>query len=617
MDATGGLHTHIRTDRLTHRPHLVDIATTRVADSGLDEVGATLFDKRGGSPNFITRERGGFDDALQRLVADCLLDGSDVLDDALSVVVGEGGPIHDHIHFISVIRERFHLDLFGPGVLYAVGEPDYDCDVGYVADEFRREFRMIGDHDGRTEPVLPNLLTEPSDVRLGRVRFDVRVVDDRRDGAWMGSQLLGLHVHGTVVLSPMPSVFPGSSVCAKEHRIRNAMQAWPRCESFITTECNHPVMDRRTFVKTAGAGAVVALAGCSAEQTDDPTPTDTDVSGTTPQPTQEQTPTTTPRPSGTLRIATYDSFTGEGTAGNYLKDAFESQYPDVTIEFTTPENGVNRYIQRKQQDAGIDVDLYVGLNTGELVRADEELDTSLFAPTRDDLERSDAVNPELEIDPQGRAVPYDTGYISLVYDEDAVDAPDTFDDLLGPAYEDALITQNAQQSDPGRAFLLWTIDAKGEDGYLDYWRDLVDNGVRILDDWQPAYNAYLNEEAPMVVSYSTDQVYYHGEDVDMSRHQVGFINDQGYANPETMARFADSDDLDLGRRFMDFVLQPEHQAEIAVRNVQFPAVTDAELSEEFSQYAYEPTEAVTFTYDRLQGNVETWIDDWARLVAGS
>ena len=136
-------------------------------------------------------------------------------------------------------------------------------------------------------------------------------------------------------------------------------------------------------------------------------------------------------------------------------------------------------------------------------------------------------------------------------------------DLLEPRYEDDLITQNAQQSDPGRAFLLWTIDAKGEDGYLDYWSKLADNGVRVLSDWEPAYNAYMNGEAAMVVSYSTDQVYYHGEDVDMSRHQVGFLNDQGYANPETMALFADSDSEELGRRFMEFVLRPEIQAGIA------------------------------------------------------
>jgi len=375
-------------------------------------------------------------------------------------------------------------------------------------------------------------------------------------------------------------------------------------------------MERRTFLTSAGVG-VAALAGCSATPTDDESTETSDGSDDGAEPTTSGTRTTTGPPTGTLTVATYDSFTGEGAAGNYLKSAFESERDGVTVEFTTPENGVTQYVQRKQEGVPVDADLFVGLNTGELVRVDSELDDALFAQSRDALGRADAVKADLEIDPEGRAVPYDTGYICLVYDEEEVDQPETFDALLEPEYEGDLITQNAQQSDPGRAFLLWTIDAKGEEQYLEYWADLLDNGVRILDDWQPAYNAYTNEEAPMVVSYSTDQVYYHGEGVDMSRHQVGFIEDQGYANPEAMARFADSDQLELAREFMDFVLQPEHQAEIATRNVQFPAVTDADPGEEFSQYAYEPPEAVTFTYDELQGTVDAWIEDWARQVASS
>ncbi len=370
----------------------------------------------------------------------------------------------------------------------------------------------------------------------------------------------------------------------------------------MTTWWNNLVMDRRTFLGRAGATGAVALAGCLGDGATGP-------GGST------GTPGGTPE--GTLTVATYSSFTGEDTAGTWLAGEFEAEYPGVTVEFVTPQSGLNQYIQRRQQDAPIDADLYVGLNTGELVRADRELDESLFAVVEDQLERADTVKDPLRIDPDGRAIPYDTGYISLVYDENAVDEPGTFDALLEPAYEDALITQNAQQSDPGRAFLLWTVIARGEDGYLDYWSSLLDNGVTVLSDWEPAYQAYLDGEAPMVVSYSTDQVFYHGEDVDMSRHQVGFLDDQGYANPEAMALFADADAPDLGRLFMDFVLRPESQAGIAVRNVQFPAVEGVDPGEEFSQYAYEPPEPVTFTYDDLVGNVSEWVDEWSRLVASS
>ena len=344
-------------------------------------------------------------------------------------------------------------------------------------------------------------------------------------------------------------------------------------------------MKRRTFLSGAGAAGAIALAGCSGESSDD-----------------------------TLTVATYSSFTGEDTAGNWLKSNFEAEH-DATVEFTTPESGVNQFIQRKSQNAPVEADVFVGLNTGELVRADEQLDEQLFATV--DVEGSDSVKSELNFDPDGRVVPYDTGYISLVYDEGEVDNPGTFDALLEPAYEDALIAQNAQQSDPGRAFLLWTVHEKGADSYLDYWRDLSDNGVRILSDWEPAYNAYENEEAPMVVSYSTDQVYYHGEGVDMSRHQVGFLNDQGYANPEGMAQFTDAQNPDLAAEFMSFMLSTEAQKEIAVKNVQFPAVEGVEPGGDFGEYALEPPEPVTFSYDELAGNVDGWIEDWAREIASN
>ena len=349
--------------------------------------------------------------------------------------------------------------------------------------------------------------------------------------------------------------------------------------------------------------STTALAGCISDSGDEPTGTTTG------------TATDSGTPAGTLNVATYSSFTGEGTAGNWLKTEFEKQYSGVTVEFSTPENGVNQFIQRKQQGASIDADLYVGLNTGELVRADENLDTALFAESKRKLANAESVKPGLEIDPEGRAIPYDTGYISLVYDANEVENPKTFDALTTEEYRGDLITQNAQQSDPGRAFLLWTIKQYGADGYLDYWEQLLDNDVKVLSDWEPAYNAYLDGEAPIVVSYSTDQVYYHGEDVDMNKHQVGFLNDQGYANPEGMALFADSDNADLGRTFMDFVLTEKAQKAIATRNVQFPAVEGVEPGGDFGKYAYEPPEPVTFTYDELAGNVETWIDDWAKTVA--
>ncbi|MDH5018762.1 thiamine ABC transporter substrate-binding protein [Halobacterium rubrum] len=376
-------------------------------------------------------------------------------------------------------------------------------------------------------------------------------------------------------------------------------------------------MRRRDYLRSVGVGAAgIAVAGClQVEDTgDDSTATTTTDDATTTE--GATTGGTTSGDAETLRVATYDSFFGEeGTAGRWLKAAWEAEH-DSTVEFSAPSNGVNQFIERKREGVGIDADLFVGLNTGELVRVDEALgdDQRLFDELAGEVAASDRIKDDLRIDPQNRALPYDTGYISLVYDGTTVEDPETFEALTTDEYEGALLAQNAQTSDPGRAFLLWTVHEYGPDEYLDYWQRLVDNDVRVLDDWQPAYDAFLNGERPMVVSYSTDQVYYNDED-QLPRHQVGFLNDQGYANPEAVARFADSDEPELAAEFVEFALGDDAQRNIAVNNVQFPATTTAELPEEYAQYAHEPPESVTFTYDELAGNVGEWTEAWARQVA--
>jgi thiamine transport system substrate-binding protein len=390
-------------------------------------------------------------------------------------------------------------------------------------------------------------------------------------------------------------------------------------------------MNRRRFLRTATGSALgVALAGClvsdedgastsegGATTTDDATAgTDATTGDGT---TVGSTTTASPDLSGTLTVATYSSFFNapSSSPGAWVKEEFEKQYPEATVKYTAPESGVNYYIQRKRQGAGIDADVYVGLNAGELVRIDEKLpNRRLFRKTGTDrVPNASHVKPDLQIDPKGRAIPYDTGYISLVYDENEVSNPGTFDALTRDRYAGTLLAQNAQTSDTGRAFLLWTVKTLGEGAYLDYWKRLVDNDTRILKNWDAAYSAYSNGERPIVVSYSTDQVYANRYDQDMSKHQVGFLNDQGYANPETMAAFAGADEPDLADAFMDFLLSKRVQSKIPVLNVQFPATDHAAPPKSFSEYAYEPPEAVTFTYDELQGNVERWIDEWARRVA--
>lgn len=358
-------------------------------------------------------------------------------------------------------------------------------------------------------------------------------------------------------------------------------------------------MKRRTFLRTAGAAGAAGLAGC----------TSSEPSGTTTG--------TTSGGSETLRVATYQPFVDAPSVspGPWIREQFAAR-TGADVEWLTPESGLNQFVQRAQNDVPIAADVYVGVNADDLVRVDEQLpDQRLFdSVSASTMPNAAAVEESLEFDPEGRAIPFDTGIISLVYDAGAMAEPETFADLTSPAFADTLLLQNAQTSDPGRAFLLWTVAAMGTEGYLDYWADLVANGARIVGDWNAAYTAFANGERPAVVSYSTDQVYAHRNDQDLQAHQIAFLNDQGYAVPEGMARFADTDRPALAAEFMDFLLAPETQAEIAVRNVAFPASTAADPPADFEEFAHRPGEVLTHSYDELVGSLDTWVEDWARQI---
>lgn len=363
-------------------------------------------------------------------------------------------------------------------------------------------------------------------------------------------------------------------------------------------------MDRRRFLEAAGSLGSLGLAGCTASRVGAP-----------------QSTVTTTRESleGTLTVATYGSFVDapSSSPGPWIKTAFERRHPDVTLEWATPENGINHYIQRRQRGVDLGADAYIGLKVPELVRIDRELDDPLFeAVDTGRLANFDHVEEGYALDPDNRVLPVFTGYMSFVYNDYEVDAPGTLDALTRPEYEGKLTVQNAQTDNTGLYFLLWTVKVKGEDGYLDYWRALLDNDLTVLKSWGEVYESFTSGKAAIVTSYSTDQVYAQRYDQDLKKHQVAFPGGHGYTNLSGMGKFATSERPALARAFLDFMLGPEAQGKLAELNVSFPVTDHATVPEVFQKYAKKPPEPLLFTYDELTGEVGTWRDDWARVVAG-
>jgi len=375
---------------------------------------------------------------------------------------------------------------------------------------------------------------------------------------------------------------------------------------------------RRRFVAGIGSATALGLAGCidATETGDETTSTTESGDGTT-----TTTGGTTASESGeppVLRMGTTEAYVGavSTSAGGWVQEAFESEY-DVDFEWVVRDNELNDFVRRKQQGVDLGADGYVGVTPTGLVRADRELDESLFAGfDTGAVDNTDDVADPYWFDPERRVLPTGASYVCIVYDETEVAEPETLEALTTDAYSDGLLLPNPQDTVTGLSFLLWTVQEFGEDGYLDYWDRLVDNGLRTTGSWNAAYSAYSGEEAPMVMSYSTDQVYAsQAEDTDMSRHQVAFPNDQGYAYVSGTAKFADTENGDLVDEFASFMLDADTQANVAEKNVGVPTVEDASLPEDLQQYVHTPENPLQYGYETLAESADDWREAVSQRIA--
>jgi thiamine transport system substrate-binding protein len=369
-------------------------------------------------------------------------------------------------------------------------------------------------------------------------------------------------------------------------------------------------MRRRAFL-TAAAGAAAMVAGCTLSQTDDDVP---GVGGISPPEERAEMDFS----GESLRVGTYGSFVDapSDSPGEWIQEEFEDRY-GVDFEWDLPEQELTHYVERSNQGVDIDTELYLGVRPQNLVRADQNVEGQLFRESNVNLLRNGPdIGEEFFFDPQERAVPTFLSHCAIVYDGRTVEAPETFEDLTTDEYADSIAIPNPSSSTTGLLFLLWTINEFGEEGYLEYWQDLLDNGARILEDWGTVYSQFQEDEMPVIVSFSNDRVFAQRFGNSLEKHRVALLNGQGYANLAGMARFADGTKGDLAYEFMDFILEPEVQSVIAERNVTGPVNEAAEPPEVFQEFARQPDETVFFGYDELDGNLGGWIDDWSREVAG-
>ncbi len=317
-----------------------------------------------------------------------------------------------------------------------------------------------------------------------------------------------------------------------------------------------------------------------------------------------------------VRLMTHDSF---DISAGLLAD-FEAETGIRVEVFKAGDGGeaLNKAILAKGAPLA---DVFFGVDNTFLSRA---LENDIFLPYESPL-LADVTN-SLKLDPDNRALPVDYGDICLNYDvawfaERGLNPPDALADLVDPALAGLTVVANPATSTPGLGFLLATIDSFGEDGYLDYWQQLVDNDVLVVDGWETAYYSHFTAasegDRPIVVSYASSPVaeVFFAEEPPTTAPTAAVVADGTcFRQIEFVGILRGTAVEEEARRLVDFMLDRRFQEDIPLKMFVYPANQTAEMPDVFTTHSRVPAAPAQLDPARIAANREAWINAWTEVV---
>ena len=318
---------------------------------------------------------------------------------------------------------------------------------------------------------------------------------------------------------------------------------------------------------------------------------------------------------GPLIVYTYSSFVSFGLA-DVVATAFQEQTGEEVRFVATADSRamLSRLIAERDATGTAPADVFVGVEINDQSTAREN---DVFENvTPEEIPNLQFVSSEIQFDPENKLIPYEHGFITLVYDSEALapeDVPQTLKELIDPKYDNEIIMIDPRTSSPGLSFMLWTILEFGEPTWLGYWEDLNENALLITDSWDTSFDLFQRGEASIIVSFSTDNAYdaiFNNSD----RIQVLTPNGEGYRTIFGAGVVKDTERPDLARRFIDVLLSQEVQNKISETEFMIPANINATARAIWFQNLVIPSNPVLMPADRVEANLERWLDEWVDRV---
>ena len=316
----------------------------------------------------------------------------------------------------------------------------------------------------------------------------------------------------------------------------------------------------------------------------------------------------------TVTLVTHDSF----AVDEALIEDFEAE-SGFDVQVVQPGDGgtlVNQLVLTKDAPLG---DVVYGIDNSFASRA---IDEGVLEPYRSPELPAEA--EQYAADDAGHLTPIDMGDVCINVDhewfaEQGLAEPETLEDLADPAYRDLLVVTNPATSSPGLAFLLATVGAFGEDGWVDYWAQLRDNGVKVVEGWSDAYSVDFSGSSgegprPLVLSYASSPPAEVPEGADQA--PTGALLDTCFRQVEYAGVLAGADNPEGAQAVVDFLLSEEVQASIPESMYMYPVDPSVPLPETWERFAPLAEDPFTVPAQDIDANRDEWIRTWTDTVIG-
>ncbi len=305
-----------------------------------------------------------------------------------------------------------------------------------------------------------------------------------------------------------------------------------------------------------------------------------------------------------LNVYTYESFASDWGPGPKIKAAFEKQC-QCELNFVALEDGVSILNRIRLEGKYTKADILLGLDNNLMAEAQE---TGLLAQHKQDT--SGLSLPKEWNNPY--FVPFDFGYFAFIYNSDKMKNPPHSLKELVERDDINIIYQDPRTSTPGQGLMLWVKSVYG-DAAPQAWQQLAAKTVTVTKGWSEAYGMFLKDEADMVLSYTTSPAY-HMIAEQKFNYKAAAFNEGHYQQTEVAAKLTNAPHPKLAEQFMQFILTPAFQNEIATGNWMLPAKQATQLPAEFNQLIT-PKKTLEFTPQQVAEQRKAWIKEWLQAVS--